>query len=671
MAPADAGAPWWEREHLRLLQPNLRETDADLDVDALFRHVDRFDANALLVNTGGVCAFYPSDLEHHPRAAPLADRDDGDLVGAVTERCREEGVRYVARFDFSKVDRSVFEARPEWAYRDPDGDHVDYHGVVHTCVNGGYQRSYAFDVLREALSSYPIDGVFFNMFGYREHDYSGNYHGPCHCANCRERFREFTGGAAELPPRGYDDADHPEYRRFKRETATELLERVRDLADGVDREVAVATYSEHATHAVTSESNTAVDRPLPRWQYSAVDETAAVEDSWGKPSWNIAINAVDIPYRFQGVSTPEVRTRLYGALTRGAGLAFCVNGPFATYPDPSNFDAVEAAYGVAAEHEATFRALDPVADVALVRPDAGDAAPAYRGWLRLLAESHVPFHVRTEASLGREAARPLDGYDVAVVPDARLADADARAALADAHRDGTSLLATGARAAADAPGFLRERFGATRERVREGDAVRGAYVDADAFDALPETDRVAVDGSFAEVAVDGASGDLPFRTPGTFGPPERVGREGLEPTDDPGLVARADTGRGRSVYLPWGPARLYHRHGFDAHAGVLRGALDAARTAPPLVEADAPPTVEVALGRLPDGHLLQFLNRSGFTGVSYHDPAPVHDLTVRVRGADGPAEVLVGDGGASAERAGEGVACSLYYLDDYAAVRLG
>jgi len=681
---------WWEREPLRLLQPNLRETDADLDVDALFASVERFDATALLLNTGGVCAFYPTDLDYHPRAGPLAARPDGDLVGAVTERCREEGVRYVARFDFSKAHESVFDERPEWFYRDADGEPVNYHGVVHTCPSGGYQQFHAFDVLEEALTRYPIDGVFFNMFGYREHDYDGTYHGPCHCGNCRERFAEYGG---DLPPREYDD-DHPDYRAFKRETADELLDRVRDLVSGLDREVAVATYSE-AADAVTDESNTAVDRPLPRWRRSAADNVAAVQDTYGKPAWNICINAVDIPYRFQGVSTAAVSTRLYGALTRGGGLAFCVNGAFATYPDPTNFDAVEEAYGIHAAHEDVYAALEPVADVVLVRPD-GDRR-AYRGWFRALAERHVPFHVRTERGLGHPESRPLAGYDAIVVPGAGL-DEERAAALADANDAGAGLLIAGARAGTDA---LLGRLGATRGRVRGGDDVRGSYVAtvgtgdptragdaavtgesdgdgedlASAFAALPG--MVAVDGAFAEVAFD-AETALPFVRPGTFGPPERVGREGLTPTEHPGIGRRAgDGGRGAACYLPWAPGRLYHDHGFDTHGRLLAAALDVVRTTPRRLVTDVSPTVDVALGRLPEGHLLQLLDRGGRAGESSHEPPALEDLTVGLRGVDGPAEVLVGDGnvgvieGVEVADRSEGVTVRLDRLERYAAVRLG
>ena len=649
---SDTASGWWDREHLRMLQPNLREVDADLSVDDLFEVVDRFHANALLLNTGGVCAFYPTDLEYHPRAEPLRHRSDGDLTGTVLERCRQEDVRLVARFDFSKFHESIFDHRPEWAYRDHDGEHVNYDGVVHACINGGYQQSYAFEILEEALSRYPVDGIFFNMFGYVESDYDGTYHGPCHCANCQERFAAFSDGDRSIPDKGYDAADHPVYQRFKHETATELLDRVRDHVDRItanqDEQVAVATYSERATDAVTDESNTGVDRALPRWQYSSVDNVSRIEDSWGKPAWNIVINAVDIPYRFQGVSAAEIRTRLFGALLRGGGLAYCVNGTFSGYPDPSNFPAAESAYDIASTYERTFQQLEPLASVALIRPTGWSATAEYRGWFRALAESHVQFHVRSELSLGRQDARPLQAgeYDVIILPETRLSSEQAQESIAQAMEAGTTVLATGPEFAVDAHNFLESAFGLNRESIDRD--VRGAYlaVNDDHFAPLIDTGPLAIDDAFSvmePLSVTKTQTALPFVTPGTFGPPERVGREGLEHTDRPGFLHTSHDGSGDAIYLPWGPGRLYHRHGFDRHSGVLTDVLQRARTAAPLLETNAPPTVEIALGTSAGTHILQLLNRSGFTGTSYHAPHQVSTLRIELPDLSGTPSLFAQD----------------------------
>ena len=64
---------WWHKNNLRLIQNNLREIDANLDVDLLIRELKTYDANVLMMNAGGIIAFYPTQLEYHYRT-PLKKR---------------------------------------------------------------------------------------------------------------------------------------------------------------------------------------------------------------------------------------------------------------------------------------------------------------------------------------------------------------------------------------------------------------------------------------------------------------------------------------------------------------------------------------------------------------------------------------------------------------------
>ncbi|HJZ55090.1 MAG TPA: hypothetical protein VKE74_09040, partial [Gemmataceae bacterium] len=58
---AGAAEPdWWMREPIRWVQTNLRETDAALDPRTFVDQVAAFGANVLLIQLGGISAFYPS-----------------------------------------------------------------------------------------------------------------------------------------------------------------------------------------------------------------------------------------------------------------------------------------------------------------------------------------------------------------------------------------------------------------------------------------------------------------------------------------------------------------------------------------------------------------------------------------------------------------------------------
>src|SRR5687768_14326906 len=95
---------WWSDTPMRMIQTNLREIDADLDVDAYVQTIKEFAANVVLFNVGGIVANYPTDLPFHYRNPHLC----GDFVGDVLSRLKAEGLRMIARFDFSKVNAAYY-----------------------------------------------------------------------------------------------------------------------------------------------------------------------------------------------------------------------------------------------------------------------------------------------------------------------------------------------------------------------------------------------------------------------------------------------------------------------------------------------------------------------------------------------------------------------------------
>ncbi|NLG49874.1 MAG: hypothetical protein GX552_07175, partial [Chloroflexi bacterium] len=209
---------WWTNWPWRMIQTNLREIDMlDMDAHRFVQELQSFKATAVLVNSAGIIASYPSQLPYHFVSPYL----QGDSLADIIAACHAANIKVLARTDFSKVRRPIYEQHPEWAYVSPQGHIVDYNGDVHVCLNGGYQQEYALKIIEELITTHDVDGIFFNMAGYQVRDYSGNYYGICHCDNCKARFAEFSGGL-DLP-RAEDNHD-PVYRKyvlFKQQTSTE------------------------------------------------------------------------------------------------------------------------------------------------------------------------------------------------------------------------------------------------------------------------------------------------------------------------------------------------------------------------------------------------------------------------------------------------------------------
>jgi uncharacterized lipoprotein YddW (UPF0748 family) len=125
--PESASAEWWRRP-FRIFQTNIREVDSGLDVAAVVDDIAGLGANVWLLNAGGIVSHYPSRLPHQHPSPWLKDRPGGDLLKDAVEEAHRRGVRVMARCDFSKVHRDVFEAHPDWCYLSPKGERQIYNG---------------------------------------------------------------------------------------------------------------------------------------------------------------------------------------------------------------------------------------------------------------------------------------------------------------------------------------------------------------------------------------------------------------------------------------------------------------------------------------------------------------------------------------------------------------
>src|SRR6186713_2093969 len=127
--PGQYDSTWWNRAPYRLVQTNLREIDATMDVDAYVQSMVDASANIVLINVGGIVANYPTKLPYHFRNTHMK----GDLVGDLIKGLHSKGIKVIGRFDFSKINETLAAQKPEWLYVSTAGKNVNYNGQVHTC----------------------------------------------------------------------------------------------------------------------------------------------------------------------------------------------------------------------------------------------------------------------------------------------------------------------------------------------------------------------------------------------------------------------------------------------------------------------------------------------------------------------------------------------------------
>lgn len=107
--PGSYDATWWNRTPIRLIQTNLPEIEGNMDRDEYLRSVMKASANCVLFNTGGIVANYQTRLPWQWKNQNIGT---GDLVADLIKRFHDNGIRYIARFDFSKLDSTIAAQKP-------------------------------------------------------------------------------------------------------------------------------------------------------------------------------------------------------------------------------------------------------------------------------------------------------------------------------------------------------------------------------------------------------------------------------------------------------------------------------------------------------------------------------------------------------------------------------
>ena len=633
-----AETPWWLAKPMRMIQTNLREIDADLNLETYISHIHDMKATIVLFNVGGIVANYPTELPFHYRNPYMKD----DLVGKVIARLHAEGIKMIGRFDFSKINETLAGKKPEWLYKSTKGEQVNYNGQVHTCVNGGYQQDYLFKILGEAIDRYPLDGVFFNMIGYVTTDYSGNYHGICQCESCKKRFSGWSGGLS-LPVK--EDMDDPVFRRyqaFRRETSDELFLRVHDFIKNKNRNIAICTYTPAGVDIIRTESNSALDRPLPEWDYSASDNVkTALCSCKNKAVANASVHFPDYPYRHSAVSPYLTRLRTIENILNGGWADHYVIGRLENQEDRKSLEMVKEIYRFHADNEKWFADTKPVADVCLVNPSGGGRE--YTGIFRILAENHVLFDVIDQRALleNADTPKPLEEYQLVVLPDASRMNDELCARLDRYVASGGKLLATGMTSTQDVEGnplgkIRMKSLGVGRSFTfhprTPGNYFRIHKEDKASFsnDEFRFLDIVYLDSDYLECSPEGSTREyLGFIPVGMFGPPEKSYYTTV--TNKPGMFS-CNYGKGRSAFIPWQIGRQYQVRSHHAHSMLLMSALEDLLKLERTVEIAASPLVEVVMREHKDGRFswIGLINHSGQLGTAFHEPVPMQNISISI-----------------------------------------
>ncbi len=159
---------WYSNNLLRIYHPNMRNWEVEgFDAAKFIENCVAINAEAIVVNAGGIYSYYPSKIKYH-NPNPLLD--GRDLFGEICKEAKKQNLKIIARFDFAGASTELSELYPGWFHMNKDGSFKNHRGSQSryaTTPTGGYQNAdFAHKVLQELIDNYEIAGIHLNASGF-------------------------------------------------------------------------------------------------------------------------------------------------------------------------------------------------------------------------------------------------------------------------------------------------------------------------------------------------------------------------------------------------------------------------------------------------------------------------------------------------------------------------
>jgi hypothetical protein len=675
-ASAPSATPWFRRT-LRWGQTNITEADAaNYDIAWWREQWKRTEVQGVIINAGGIYAYYPSKFPLHYRPPQLKDRD---LFGELARAARDLGLVVLARMDSSKAHEDLYRAHPDWFAVDADGRPMRNGEFYLTCINGPYYLQFIPGILREIIERSRPDG-------FADNSWSGvDRNSICQCANCAAKFEKYSG--KKLPAvRDWNDAG---YRQWIEWSYTRRLEQW-DFNNQVTREAGGADCLWIGMNgpSVLWQSTTFRDMKgiCERSEIVMLDNQTRSNDGgfgenalggklmhgllgWEKliPESMAMYQAGSPQFRFS--SKPPVEARMWMLAGFAGGVQPWWHHVGANCEDRRMYQTAEPVMRWHRRNEQYLVKRRPVASVAVGwsqrnadffgRDDGeGRVVQPWRGFTQALVRARIPFVPLHLDHLDRDAAK----ISVLVLPNIGALEDEQVDAIRRFVRGGGSLIATGQTSLFDRWGDARGDFaladlfgvsGGKPSDQRPAAQRTGAPAALHTYLRLPpaagqrhpalagfdQTELIGFGGSLQELTVSAAANVLlTYVPPFPATPPEDVWMRQPK-TNIPGLIVNELPGGGRVAFFPADIDRRYALYNLPDHGNLLANAVRwAAKDTIPL-KIDGPGLLNCELYEQGPRSILHIVNltSAGTWRAPVEELVPVGPIVTRIRAANGKA----------------------------------
>jgi hypothetical protein len=175
----------WYKTVTRWGQVNITEKDPQqYDIGWWRNYWKRTEIGGVIVNAGGIVAYYPTKIPFHHKAEYLGDRD---LFGELCKAAHEDGLAVFARMDSNRAHEDFYKAHPDWFAIDAQGKPYKSDDLYISCIFSPYYQEHIPSILTEIVQLYKPEGFTDNSWS------SLGRNSICYCENCKKSFRDKTG----------------------------------------------------------------------------------------------------------------------------------------------------------------------------------------------------------------------------------------------------------------------------------------------------------------------------------------------------------------------------------------------------------------------------------------------------------------------------------------------
>jgi len=621
-----SGSEWWKNRPLRIYHPNMREVEAeDFDVKCFIADCKSLHAEAIVFSTGGIYAFYQTQVPYHVKSPNMKDRD---LLKEVIEEARANGIKVIARFDFSKARKNLLELRPEWFYLGLDGKPQQRRGLYQTTVLGGYQNEeFAIPALREILSGYEVDGFHLNAPGFG---------GTVFDEAAIRKYNIPTGKEAQRRWREEKLAGQmKKYRKIIQQGNPEALFMAEinspespgwGMSRGFNHELLAEGYTN-----LLSTAGRPDDEDLYRlrwwvgltadWSHASKSETS------GLPIINLKVGYQKGKLSLKPVE--EYAFYCYQALAHNAGIKAPTYGLLGNMPDTRTFSMIADVFRFMEQYESYFTSAEPIAPIALIWP-IGEYAygneGSWRDEMLGLYRSMVSRHILFEIVLSHRIPKNLkQRYHTIVLPSATILNVSHIAPLITFIKTGGRLVLMDAVPDRPMPATFTRLLGGQWEVKSAESAYAVPHPSLGSWFPGP----IMLSGKIRHVVPPKNSHVWYYssHTPGGSHIPEFF--PVLEKGDH-AVVYSTKIEEGEVVYFAGGLGTMMWKNDLPDYSEILEKMIYPDSSEGRLLMTDAPSTVNVTAYRIKTGITIHLVNGTGKTPLDR--VVPVDPIRIRLQG---------------------------------------